>query len=121
MTPPSTPEQLAARLDAVDAGDGAAAKALFAAEDAQAVARRGGVALTFRYLVAELRHVLEHVEAYPDDAPRERYSALLDEFGRDPARLALIRGLGARLHELEDDGTLPRSMVVRTRRRDELP
>ena len=121
VTAPATPELLSARLDAVEAGDEATAAALFADDRAQVVARRGGAALAFRFLVAELRHVLAHVEAYPDDAPRERYSALLDEFGGDPTRLALLRGLGVRLHELEDDGTLPRSMVVRTRRRDERP
>jgi hypothetical protein len=31
----------------------------------------------------------------------------------------VIRRLGARLHQLERDGVLPRSMVVRTRRRDD--
>ena len=121
MPAPITPELLAARLAAIEAGEAgahAAAAALFADEDTLAIARRGGPALAFRYLVAELRHVLDHVGAYADDAPRERYSALLDEFGRDPERLAVIRALGARLHALEQDGTLPRSMVVRTRRRD---
>lgn len=121
MPAPLTPEQLSDRLAAVEAGDRAAAAALFADEDAPAAARRGGAALAFRFLVAELGHVLAHVDAYAEDAPRERYSALLDEFGRDPERLAVIRVLGARLHQLERDGTLPRSMVVRTRRRDDRP
>lgn len=115
------PELLAARLDAVEGGDRAAAASLFADEGAQAIARRGGPALVFRFLVAELGHVLDHVEAFPDDAPRERYSALLDEFAADPERLAVLRGLGARLHQLEREGVLPRSMVVRTRRRDDRP
>jgi hypothetical protein len=119
VSAPTTPELLAARLADLEAGDGAAAAALFADDGALAIARRGGPALAFRYLVAELGHVLAHVGAYPDDAPRERYSALLDEFGRDPARLTVIRALGARLHELERDGTLPRSMVVRSRHRDD--
>ncbi|HVV81537.1 MAG TPA: hypothetical protein VHE35_00615 [Kofleriaceae bacterium] len=119
MPVPLTPELLAERLDAVEAGDAAAAAALFADEGAAAVARKGGPALAFRFLVAELGHVLGHVEAYADDAARERYSALLDEFGRDADRLAILRALGARLHQLERDGTLPRSMVVRTRRRDD--
>ena len=47
--------------------------------------------------------------------------ALPAEFARDPERLAVIRPLGARLHQLERDGILPRSMVVRTRRRDDRP
>lgn len=119
MPAPITPELLATRLAAIEAGDRAVAVALFADEGALTIARRGGPALAFRYLVAELGHVLAHVDAYADDAPRERYSALLDEFGRDPERLVVIRALGARLHELERDGTLPRSMVVRTRRRDD--
>lgn len=107
------------RLAAVEAGDHAAAATLFADDDAGAIARRGGPAVAFRFLVAELAHVLAHVDGYADDAARERYSALLDEFGRDPERLAVLRPLGARLHELERDGTLPRAMVVRTRRRDD--
>lgn len=115
-----TPEQLAARLAEVEAGDHAAAAGLFADDGGvAAIARRGGAALTFRFLVAELAHVLAHVAAYADDAARERYSALLDEFGGDPERLAVIRRLGARLHQLEREGVLPRSMVVRTRRRDD--
>jgi hypothetical protein len=118
--PASPPfELLADRLAAVEAGDRTAAATLFANDDAAAIARRGGTALTFRFLIAELAYMLDHVDAYADDAPRERYSALLDEFGRDPERLAAIRRLGARLHQLELDGTLPRSMVVRTRRRDD--
>lgn len=116
---PTPPELLATRLAAVEAGDHAGAAALFTDPGALAIARRGGPALVFRFLVAELAHVLAHVDAYADDAARERYSALLDEFGRDPERLAVLRTLGTRLHELERDGTLPRSMVVRTRRRDE--
>ncbi len=116
---PTPFELLAARLAAVEAGDDAAAAALFADDGAVALARRGGPALAFRFLVAELAHVLAHVEAYADDAARERYSALLDEFGRDPERMAVLRALGTRLHELERDGTLPRSMVGRTRRRDD--
>lgn len=119
MSAPSPSELLAARLAAVEAGGRAAAKVLFADEAAVAIARGGGAALAFRFLIAELGHVLDHVEEYADDAPRERYSALLDEFGRDPERLVAIRRLGARLHQLELDGTLPRSMVVRTRRRDD--
>ncbi len=116
---PTPPELLATRLAAVEAGDQAAATALFADDGALAIARRGGPTLAFRFLVAELAHVLAHVDAYADDAARERYSALLDEFGGDPDRLAVLRALGARLHELERDGTLPRSMVVRSRRRDD--
>ncbi len=114
-------EQLAARLAAAEGGDRAVGARLFAEREAAAIARRGGAALAFRYLLAELAHVLDHSTDYDDDAPRERYSALLDEFGRDPERLAAIRVLGARLHQLERDGTLPRSMVVRTRRDDHLP
>lgn len=69
--------------------------------------------------LAELRHILEHPGDFPDDTARELYSSLLDRHGDDPARLAVLRALATRLHALEQDGTLPRSMVVRTRRRTE--
>ena len=119
--PALTPELVAERLAAVEAGDRQAAGALFDDDGALAAARRGGTALVFRFLCAQLAHVLDEHGSYPDDEPRERYSALLDEFGSDADRLTVLRALGARLHQLERDGTLPRAMVVRTRRRDERP
>lgn len=119
MSAPTPSELLAARLAAVEAGDHAAAAGLFADPAAAPTARAGGEDLAFRFFLAELAHVLDHLADHDDDAPRERYSALLDEFGHEPARLAAIRQLGERLHQLERDGTLPRAMVVRTRRRDD--
>lgn len=67
--------------------------------------------------LARLRHILDHPAECPDDTARELYSGLLDRHGDDPARLEVLRTLAARLHQLEREGVLPRSMVVRTRPR----
>lgn len=67
--------------------------------------------------LVRLRHILDHPAEFPDDTARELYSGLLDRHGDDPDRLAILRELAIKLHALERDGTLPRSMVVRTRRR----
>lgn len=64
--------------------------------------------------LARLRHLLAHPAECPDDTARELYSSLLDRHGDGHAAL---RELAARLHELEREGVLPRSMVIRTRRR----
>jgi hypothetical protein len=61
--------------------------------------------------------VLAHPAAYPDETARERYSALCEANAADPARMARLKPLGERLQGLERDGVLPRSMVVRSRRR----
>lgn len=69
--------------------------------------------------LAALRAILADPAAYPADAARESYSALLDRHGDDPSRLPQLREVAAELHRLEREGVLPRSMVVRTRRRKE--
>ncbi len=63
--------------------------------------------------LAALAHVLDHPADYPDETAREHYSALCEEAPGDPR----LKPLGERLHALERDGILPRSMVVRSRRR----
>lgn len=67
--------------------------------------------------LARLRHILDHPAEFPDDTARELYSSLLDRHGDDPERMVVLRELATRLHALEREGVLPRSMVVRTRRR----
>jgi hypothetical protein len=69
--------------------------------------------------LARLRRILDHPAECPDETARELYSGLLDRHGDDPARLEILRELATRLHALEREGALPRSMVVRTRRRRE--
>lgn len=68
---------------------------------------------------ARLEDVLGNPAAHPDDMARELYSALCETHSADAARMARLRPLGDRLHALERDGVLPRSMVVRSRRRRE--
>lgn len=105
--------RVAALLDRVTAGDAAAADELFA---------RGlelpalGGELEFRYACAGLTYLLDHADENADDSARERYSTLVDAHRADPERLAILRPIGARIRELESDGVLPRSLVVRSRR-----
>ncbi|HWN70112.1 MAG TPA: hypothetical protein VNM90_20870 [Haliangium sp.] len=48
---------------------------------------------------------------------RERYSELLDDYGDDPEALTRIRALGRRIKDLEEAGSLPRSLIRRGRSR----
>jgi hypothetical protein len=48
---------------------------------------------------------------------RERYSELLDDYNDDPEALTRIRALGRRIKDLEEAGSLPRSMIRRGRSR----
>lgn len=73
----------------------------------------------FAAACARLAAVLAEPTAYPDDTARELYSELCDTNAADAERLARLRPLGERLHTLEREGILPRSMVVRSRRRRE--
>jgi hypothetical protein len=88
-------------------------------EDGRDPAEQAGDESAFRVAFAQLEDVLANPAAHPEDAAREMYSALCDANAADAARMAQLRRLGDRLHELERDGTLPRSMVVRSRRRRE--
>ena len=109
--------RLAALLDRADGGDRAAAEQLFgSAGPAEAAAAVGG-SLGFRFACAELAYLIERAAEVADDRVRERYSALLDRHRDEPARLATLRPLGERIHQLEREGVLPRSMVVRPPRR----
>lgn len=67
--------------------------------------------------LAALRAILADPGAHDADAARETYSDLLDRHGDDPDRLAALRHVAVELHRLEREGVLPRTMVVRTRRR----
>lgn len=107
------PEHLRTLVERAEGGDAAAVLAIVA--DGDHVAGDGD--LGFRAACIALEHVLAHPAAYPDDTARERYSTLCDAHAADPARMVRLRPLGERLHTLERDGVLPRSMVVRSRRR----
>lgn len=48
---------------------------------------------------------------------RERYSELLDDYNDDPEALTRIRALGRRIKDLEEAGSLPRSLILRGRSR----
>jgi hypothetical protein len=68
-----------------------------------------------RWRLAVLRAV---IAAPPDgDAVRELYGELVDRYRDQPARLAQLRPLGDEIHRREADGTLARSLVVRSARR----
>ena len=111
--------ELRALVVSAERGDAAAAAALAADSAALGRMRDADRDLGFRAALVALAHVLAHPTTFPDETARERYSALLDEFGRDPAYLARLKPLGEQLHALEREGVLPRSMVVRSRRRRE--
>jgi hypothetical protein len=51
------------------------------------------------------------------EAVRERYSELLDDYSDDPEALTRIRALGRRIKDLEEAGSLPRSLIRRGRSR----
>ena len=102
-----------ALLSRAEAGDVAAARALYA--EAPDWAEQPEPA-RFRLECGQLRYMLDHPDDFADDRARELYSGLLDRHSDDGARLAEVRGLGASLHALEQAGRLPRSMVVRGRR-----
>ncbi len=110
-------EELGALVERAERGDADAVTALIGDRALPARLRSAGGELAFRAAVVGLAHVLAHPAAYPDEVARERYSALCDEHGADPARMARLKPLGEQLHALERDGVLPRSMVVRSRRR----
>lgn len=112
-------DELRALVVSAEGGDAGAAAALAADNAALVRMLETERALGFRAALVALAHVLAHPTQYPDETARERYSALLDEFGREPDLIARLKPLGERLHALEREGVLPRSMVVRSRRRRE--
>jgi hypothetical protein len=112
-------DELRALVKSAEGGDAGAAAALAADLPALARMREADRDLGFRGALVALAHVLAHPTQFPDETARERYSALLDEFGRDAAHMARLKPLGEQLHALEREGVLPRSMVVRSRRRKE--
>ncbi|HEY6178563.1 MAG TPA: hypothetical protein VIX73_29135, partial [Kofleriaceae bacterium] len=81
--------------------------------DGERDAAAGDVALRWR--IAVIRAV---IAAPPDgDAVRELYGELVDRYRDQPARLAQLRPLGDEIRRREADGTLARSLVVRSDRR----
>lgn len=83
--------------------------------DHDELARRLGGQAGLGYRLARLRALLEG--ELPGDEVRERYSELLDEYAGDPAAGELLRPVGARIRALEDEGRLPRALVLRSRPR----
>lgn len=51
-----------------------------------------------------------------DDAVRELYGELVDRYRDDPASLARLRPFGDEIRQLEADGRLPSTLVVRAPR-----
>jgi hypothetical protein len=106
---------LAARIEA----DPAALAATRADGDALAEeADRGDsdADTVLRWRIAVLRAVMS---APPDDdAVRELYGELVDRYRDQPARLAALRPLSDEIRRLEADGTLPRTLVARSDRRN---
>jgi hypothetical protein len=88
-------------------------------EDGREAAESSDAESVFRAACEHLERVLAAPGEFPDETARELYSALCEDHAGEPARLATLRPLGERLHALERDGVLPRSMVVRSRRRRE--
>jgi hypothetical protein len=117
MTLPARLAALAARVEA----DPAALAAARTDGDALAEALDGdggdGAArdAAMRWRIAVLRAVI----AVPpdDDAVRELYGELVDRYRDQPDRFAALRALGDEIRRLEAQGTLARSLVIRSDRR----
>ena len=91
------------------------AAAADARAEGDALADAVGCDLALRWRIAAVRAV---IAAPPDgDAVREAYGELVDRYRDDPDRLAMLRPLGDEIRRLEDDGTLPSALVVRSDRR----
>lgn len=111
-----------ARLAALAARIEADPKALAAARDdgdalADELEAQGASAIdaALRWRIAVVRAL---ITAPPEtDAIRELYGELVDRYRDDPVRLAALRPLGDEIREREADGTLARSLVVRSKRR----
>lgn len=71
--------------------------------------------LVFRWRLLVLRALLEAPPG--DDSVAELYGELVDRARGDDARMAVVRGLGERIRALTAEGSLPRTMQVRTPRR----
>lgn len=65
--------------------------------------------------LAALRALLD--EPPQDDSVRELYGELVDRYRDEPASLAKLRPLGDEIRQLEADGRLPSTLVVRSPRR----
>ncbi len=52
-----------------------------------------------------------------DDSVRELYGELVDRYRDEPDSLAKLRPFGDEIRELEADGRLPSTLVVRSERR----
>lgn len=106
----SAAKRLAALVERCEAD-----KAAIAAERkaGDALALEVGGELELRWRVAVLRSLMANP---PDgDAVRELYGELVDRFRDDAARLKVVRGLGDEIKKLERAGTLPSTMVARTK------
>jgi len=58
------------------------------------------------------------MSAPPDaDAVRELYCEIVDRYRDDAEALAIIKPLGEEIRRLENDGTLPSTLVARSERR----
>jgi len=71
--------------------------------------------LALRWRIGVVRAVIAQP---PDgDAVRESYGELVDQYRDDPARLAVLRGLGDEIRALEASGALPSALVARSKRK----
>lgn len=90
---------------------------------ATALAAQLGGEPAFAWHLCELRAGLGDLALAPGDDDgaraewvRERYGELIDRHRAEPLRLAALREVGDRLRQLERDGALPSTLVVRSPR-----
>ena len=90
---------------------------------ATALAAQLGGEPAFAWHLCELRAGLGDLGLAPGDDDgaraewvRERYGELIDRHRAEPLRLAALREIGDRLRQLERDGALPSTLVVRSPR-----
>ena len=107
---------LTAKLEAEPGALAAVRSAGDALADAADPGDPGGDDAVLRWRIAVVRAV---IAAPPDgDAVRELYGELVDRYRDQPARLAALRALGDDIRRREADGSLPRSLVARSDRRN---
>ncbi|MEO8700445.1 MAG: hypothetical protein ABI867_10390 [Kofleriaceae bacterium] len=82
-------------------------------EAGDALALEVGGELAFDWRLTVVRAAI----ACDGDTVRELYGELVDRYRDDAPRLALLRGLGDEIRQLEVDGALPSVLVARSDRR----
>ena len=99
----------------VERCEAAAAVALEARADGDALAEAVGGELARRWYVAVIRALM--LDPPDGDVVRELYGELVDRYRAEPEHLAALRPLGDAIRAAEASGALPNALVARSERR----